>query len=42
MHACKQVNLKHPDGVNALMYGAAGAHTAVVEVCVHAVLSLIL
>lgn len=27
------INGEHPEGVNALMYGAAGAHMAVVQVC---------
>lgn len=28
-----EINGEHPEGVNALMYGAAGAHMAVVQVC---------
>lgn len=27
------INGEHPEGVNALMYGAAGAHMGVVQVC---------
>lgn len=29
------INLEHPEGVNALMYGAAGAHLGVVQVMVN-------
>lgn len=27
-----EINAEHPEGVNALMYGAAGAHLGVVQV----------